>query len=290
MFPLKEKAPGYLLGPRQMIATLVLTALFTAFVMLLYMPFSHNPWLEMELSRSVGFVVLFYVVCLGLLILSRVFLYLSRKSLTMLGYTLWMAAEVLFISLFYAFATLQAEELGVITVDQSFPVLVFKSVAYCMFAMIVPCVFAGMYFNIEEKDNMMRMSNFSSVVSDERAVPIQKNKITLFDNNGVMKLSVNESNLLYIESDDNYVKVWYTDSEENLKQYMLRCRLKTIEESFMDSSLVRCHRKYIVNMMRVRTISKEKEGYVIVLDTAALPPIPVTKTYEENVLLRFNSR
>ena len=75
-----------------------------------------------------------------------------------------------------------------------------------------------------------------------------------------------------------------------LKQYMLRCRLKTVEESFLDSELVRCHRKYIVNLMHVRVLTRQKDGYTIELDLEDSDPIPVTKTYEENVLRRFNSR
>jgi DNA-binding LytR/AlgR family response regulator len=71
---------------------------------------------------------------------------------------------------------------------------------------------------------------------------------------------------------------------------MLRCRLKTVEESFQDSDLVRCHRKYIVNMQHVKVLTREKEGYVVDLDLEGSDPIPVTKTYEENVLRRFNSR
>ena len=83
--------------------------------------------------------------------------------------------------------------------------------------------------------------------------------------------------------------VWYTDSKGDLKRYMLRCRLKTVEESFRGSSLVRCHRKYIVNMDKVKVLRKEKDGYELDLDNDSIAPIPITKTYSENVLSRFNN-
>ena len=70
---------------------------------------------------------------------------------------------------------------------------------------------------------------------------------------------------------------------------MLRCRLKTVEESFRGSSLVRCHRKYIVNMDKVKVLRKEKEGYELDLDNDTIPQIPITKTYEKNVLAYFNN-
>ncbi len=84
--------------------------------------------------------------------------------------------------------------------------------------------------------------------------------------------------------DDNYIMVWYTDSKGELKKYMLRCRLKTVEESFKGSSLVRCHRKYIVNMDKVKVLRKEKDGYEMDLDNDLIPPISITRTYAENVL------
>ena len=142
---------------------------------------------------------------------------------------------------------------------------------------------------IQDKNQIIRLMNYGNVVSDE-AVPVsQLEKITLFDNSGDLKLCVSASNLYYIESDDNYIVVWYTDSKGDLKRYMLRCRLKTVEESFRGSSLVRCHRKYIVNMDKVKVLRKEKDGYELDLDNDSIAPIPITKTYSENVLSRFNN-
>jgi DNA-binding LytR/AlgR family response regulator len=68
---------------------------------------------------------------------------------------------------------------------------------------------------------------------------------------------------------------------------MLRCRLKTVEESFAGSDLIRCHRKFIVNMQKVKLLQKVGSVYEITLDNEAIAPIPVTKTYIGNVLERF---
>ena len=75
-----------------------------------------------------------------------------------------------------------------------------------------------------------------------------------------------------------------------MKQYMLRCRLKTVEDSFAGSDLVRCHRKYIVNISKVKLLKAEKEGYKISLDIENVDTIPISRTYEQNVLARFNSK
>ena len=71
---------------------------------------------------------------------------------------------------------------------------------------------------------------------------------------------------------------------------MLRCRLKTVEDSFAGSDLVRCHRKYIVNITKVRILKAEKEGYRISFGIDSIGTIPISRTYEQNVLARFNSK
>ena len=68
---------------------------------------------------------------------------------------------------------------------------------------------------------------------------------------------------------------------------MLRCRLKTVEESFKGSGLVRCNRKYIVNIKKVATLRKEGDGYLLDLVNEEIPPLPVTKTYTDRVLSYF---
>ena len=158
-------------------------------------------------------------------------------------------------------------------------------------ALGLPYLISGMYFAIIDKNNTIRLMNYENVVTDEPAKnESEKQKITLFDNSGALKLSLNPENLYYIESDDNYIKVWYTDSKGELKQYILRCRLKTVEEDFKGSPLVRCHRKYIVNLNKVSMLRKESDGYVLDLQNEAIPPISVTKTYTDAVLSHFTEQ
>jgi DNA-binding LytR/AlgR family response regulator len=147
-----------------------------------------------------------------------------------------------------------------------------------------------MYFSINDKNKTIRLMSYENVVTDEAPLPENSlKKITLFDNSGSLKMSLNLDSLYYIESDDNYIKVWYTDSKGELKQYMLRCRLKTVEESFK-GCLVRCNRKYIVNIEKVKVLRKESDAYVLELDNEAIPTLPVTKTYTDIVLAHFTEK
>ena len=207
--------------------------------------------------------------------------------MTFVSYILWCVLEIVAITGFYTLFTV-----NVVWPDIADKWFIFaKSLKNGSIALGLPYLISGMYFSIIDKNNTIRLMNYENVVTDEPARPdSQKQKITLFDNSGALKLSLNPDNLYYIESDDNYIKVWYTDSKGELKQYMLRCRLKTVEESFKGSPLVRCHRKYIVNISKVGMLRKESDGYVLDLDKEEIPPITVTKTYTDSVLSHFTEQ
>jgi hypothetical protein len=279
--------PEYLRGKYQLIGTVVFTALFSIVFLLVSIPFSHNAWFRLGNSTFFVFTLLFAAGSLLVVILSKYIMYITRQKLrmTFLGFICWDVAEVVLICLAYTFITVKITKIGWDHFVRTF----LNSLVYGTISILIPYIIAGMYFAIIDKNNTIRLMNYQNVVSDEKMSPMQLEKVTLFDNSGVLRLSVNLDNLYYIESDDNYINVWYSDSNGDLKRYMLRCRLKTVEESFKGSSLVRCHRKYIVNMKKVKVLRKEKDGYELDIDNNAIKPIPISKTYSENVLSLFNS-
>ncbi|MGN0195158.1 MAG: LytR/AlgR family response regulator transcription factor [Candidatus Cryptobacteroides sp.] len=291
---LGKKIPEFLRAKYQLIATVTFTALFSVVFMLVTIPFSRNAWFGLGGSKSFAFTAAFFVLSLLIIIISKRVMYATRGmiQMTYLQYILWNMGEVVLISVMYTCFTLQGETLGIISLENSnFWYVIYRAFCYCLVSLIFPYILAGMFFALADMTNTIRLMNTSDVVSDEASAPSKGvQKITLYDNNGVMKLSVSLSNLFYIESDDNYIIVWYSDNKGNLKKYMIRCRLKTVEESFRGSSLVRCHRKYIVNMDKVKVLRKEKDGYELDLENDAIPPISITKTYAENVLSRFTPK
>ena len=279
--------PDYLRGKYQLIYTVTFAAFFSIVFLLLSLPFSHNSWMALGNSKFFAFTVLFASGSLTLVALSRLLMYKTRNVLKMtyLGYSAWCVAEVVVICLAYSFITVPITEIGW---DQ-FPKTLGNALLYGTISLIIPYILAGMYFALQDKNQIIRLMNYGNVVMDENMLPSKLEKITLFDNSGNLKLCVSSSNLYYLESDDNYIIVRYTDSRGDLKRYMIRCKMKTVEESFKGSDLVRCHRKYIVNMDKVKVLRKEKDGYELDLDNDTIPPIPVSKTYEENVLAIFNN-
>ena len=237
---LNTKLPAYLLGKYQLIGTVTFAVLFAVVFLNISIPFSETAWFR--LGDSVMFLrtLLFVAISICILIVSRILMYQSKKNyeMTYIGYIIWCLMEIFVIAGFYTWTTLDIAAPAAETHWAIFR----RALIYSTISLGIPYLIAGMYFAIIDKNNTIRLMSYENVVTDEPIKAEDQQKITLFDNSGALKLSLNLDNLFYIESDDNYIKVWYTDSKGELKQYMLRCRLKTVEESFKGSGLVRCHR------------------------------------------------
>ena len=108
------------------------------------------------------------------------------------------------------------------------------------------------------------------------------NIITFYDDKGALKLTMNKDALLYVESADNYVSIWYVDSE-SISNYLLRNSLKNIEEQFNGTNIMRCHRAYVVNFDNVKIAKRVKTGTVLIFGYNGIPNIPVSKSYAEKV-------
>ena len=285
---LNKKLPAFLLGKYQLIGTVTFSVLFALVFLNIYIPFSDTAWFGLGDSVMFALTLAYATAAILTLSFSRVLMYKTKKYFEMpfWTYILWCCCEIITVCAFYTWMTLNLTA----PMDEGWWDIFSRSLLYGAIAIGVPYIISGMYFTIIDKNNTIRVMNYENVVTDEADVPKTtgaKKKITLFDNSGTLKLSLSPENLYYIESDDNYIKVWYTDTKGELKQYMLRCRLKTVEESFKGSGLVRCNRKYIVNIKKVAMLRKESEGYVLDLGNEAIPPLPVTKTYTDIILSHF---
>lgn len=285
---LNKTLPEYLLGKYQLIGTVTFIVLFAIVFLNIYIPYSTTAWLGLGNSTTFIKTLLFVGVSIIILIASRMMMYQSKKffKLTFLTYILWCIGESLVIALFYSWIT-NSIEYAILGESEE---LFHKAFMYGSIALGVPNIIAGMYLSIIDKNNTIKLMSYENVVTEDGPVEGPLKKITLFDNSGALKLSLNIESLYYIESDDNYIKVWYTDNKGELRQYMLRCRLKTVEESFKGSSLVRCNRKYIVNVDKVKVLRKESDAYVLDLDNEVIPPLAVTKTYTDIVLAHFTEQ
>ena len=286
---MNKKLPKYLLGKYQLLGTVTFTVLFALVFLNLYIPFSDTAWFGLGNSANFLITAGFMSISMLILVASKIVMYKTKDlfDITYLQYVLWCLGEVFVICIFYTF----------VTVDVTRPVrpdyihIFLKAVLYGLIAIVIPYIISGMFIAIVEKNRTIRFMRYQTRAAEKAmGEPSETSRqLAFFDSSGTLKLSVNSHDLYYIESDDNYINVWYSDKKGAIQMYMLRCSLKTVEDSFRDCNLVRCLRKYIVNLSRPCILRKEKDGYFIDLDSEKINPIPVSRTYMENVLACFST-
>jgi len=72
--------------------------------------------------------------------------------------------------------------------------------------------------------------------------------------------------LLYLEAFGNYVKVHYRQNNKT-KQKLLRTTIKQMEDQLVEySSIVKCHRAFLVNLDSIQHVKGNSQGYRLVFD------------------------
>lgn len=107
-------------------------------------------------------------------------------------------------------------------------------------------------------------------------------KIKFLDERDNVKFVVSLESILYIQSEENYLKIFYLN-DNKVSSYLLRSSMKKIEEMCAKNGLIRCHRSYYVNKTRVKLMQKEKDFTYAILDVPNTTHIPVSKNYYDQV-------
>ncbi|NML20261.1 LytTR family transcriptional regulator [Pseudoflavitalea sp. G-6-1-2] len=90
---------------------------------------------------------------------------------------------------------------------------------------------------------------------------IRHSIITFSGDNNNEKFSVDEQELVYLESASNYVKVFF-EKNGRLNYTIIRNTMKKMEETLQNHSLFfRCHRTYIINLEKIISVEGNAQGY-----------------------------
>lgn len=121
-----------------------------------------------------------------------------------------------------------------------------------------------------EKDNILSAQLFNKPVASTE-------QVTIRDENGQLRFSLRPQDILFFESADNYVIVYFRKGQRVGKE-MVRTSLKAIESEFSSYNCIRCHRSFIVNMQNISSIKKDGRSYEIAIQ-GTLFVIPISRSY-----------
>ncbi len=296
---LRNKNAKYFTRKRNIAGFLAFVYAFALGFILLVNPFDVKSWVDWKNSDQFVLIVSL-VVGIGFLVLliSRVLMYLLRNKIVIdfKKYLVWVACEIFAVSVFCAFFAwlnyVKDDGIGYFDIFT-------KTFKYVLIILLIPYIISWLYTALKE-NKIDETDSESSVNHEDKKTEISKtmseteivskerrhNIVNFCDEKGQLKLSVDIENLLYIESADNYVNIYYSNKGK-FSRFVLRATLKSIEENFADCDLVRCHRSYVVNFMKVKVLHKEKDGLYLDLDFEKSPEIPVSKTYASAIVDLF---
>lgn len=278
----KHYIPDYL-TTRQNLTRLVLwTALYAWLFISIYQPFNSRQWVpDMTELQYFLFGTLVVVTAMTIIAISRIGMcyYCKKHALSYFQYALWVAAEIMATSLFYALFPI----IFVHNDGERFLSSWGNAAIYTFFILLIPyaiVILALIMFHY--RDQLEAIEARKQAMDDEPQNPLP-DMFNFYDDKNELKLSLRPDTLYYLEAADNYVMIHYS-AQGKLQHYMLRATLRDIEEKFQDVGLRRTHRSYIVNFSRVKLLKRTNDGLMIDFDMEGVPNIPVSKTYMDTVM------
>ena len=275
-----QDIPKFLLDKRYLLGSVFFIFTFSVLFMVIYTPFSMTAWFSLKDTQHIAMTVAFYIVSLAILIISKFGMNAAQNKMrfTYPRYISWVITEMLIISLFYTYFTF----VFVPPIGESVLQIGFKAFGCLLLILAIPYAIMTLYAAYRSKSEELEMLQYEMSLKSEPTVAYPQ-LVNLYDYNGTLKLTISSDSLYYMESQDNYVKIYY-ENQDRLLSYMLRCRTKTIEENLAETSMVRCHRSYMVNVSKINHIKKGGKSRYIVLSNTEIKPIPVSKSYFKNLV------
>ena len=277
--------PKQMLQRNFLLRTVLFVSLFSMLFMSLYQPTLaySTTWFGFHSWKQTGITALFYVVAISTLILSKLLLSAFSKShdITVKSILFWLMAEFFVIATEYYLFTV-IFKLGSIQIPQ-----LLLRIPLCV-ALILAIPYSIIWFYAQYKAKKEELELFKVTHKRETIESVHR-LIQFRDSQGKHKMSLSEGSIFYIESQDNYVQIFY-NLEGKLSSYLLRSTSQKTEEDLADTSIVRCRRSFLVNTTKIVRWGKEHGHFTITLDNPSGKTITVTPAYYRAILTQLDKR
>lgn len=249
----------------QLLHVIVLPLFFFSFI-LIYRPFDvegliGNEWFGVHLT-------ILSCIILVSSILTRLLYYFIPMRLNYVLYSFWCFAEMIFASFFVALYLW----LVLLKPAPYFEILA-SSVQVTVMTLVIPYSVLALSIRVYEYHSQATCPEDNSI-----------SRMRFYDDKHNLKLVLLPSSILYITAEENYVNIYYND-DGNVRNYVLRATMKSIDELCQENGLLRCHRSFFLNPRHVKSLRKDKDGFVRAeLDVSGVRHIPVSQRYYNRII------
>ena len=249
---------------------------FGIFFINVFIPFNINRWNKDsgfdEFIRLSGFGFIAAMVLLvsqfGLRKLFRM------KHFQIWTFALWVSVELFLMAACFIFYQ-SRWDISVNSFVKDIP----GSFKYTLLGVLIPYSLVILFLS-----QVIQKSKLSQLAEKTNNSGFEPGLINFPDEKGTVRFSISGEQILYLESADNYVIIYFLSNGKPAKQ-ILRNSMKNIEELFLNSPLKRCHRSFMVNLRKIEFVDYEKSKCrVKLVDTENFIPVsrkfyPAFKTF-----------
>lgn len=152
----------------------------------------------------------------------------------------------------------------------------FLNMAYATVSLgLIPVFFTG--FVIQRRAE--RLNTEAATAIQKRKPPLpEEQAITLVSYNEKQTLTAKESEILWLESRQNYVTVFHL-KDDAITETTLRNTLKSMGEQLPPAVFLRCHQSFIVNTDLIEKAEGNAQGLRLTLRGGAGTEVPVSRRY-----------
>lgn len=279
MIDLDKQLPAYHNNKQNIVRLVLFTSVFALVFINIYSPFGADKWYNVSKLQFILYSSLTILTGVLVVVVSRIIMYnyCMKKSLKIWQFLAWIFGEILMMALFYTlFEKIFLKD------GRLFPDLLKLSARNTTLVLLLPYTISWLYLAWQDKNEQV-----GKLADGQQAPSATRDMIPFYDEKGTLKFSIKKESLLYIESAENYINIYYLNKNK-VSKYLLRDTLKKIEEEFSGTDIIRCHRSYMVNFGKVKVIRRETDGLMLELDNPSVNDIPVSKTYVSSVMQTFS--
>ena len=269
-----KEISDYLKDKNTLITQVMWVSIFALIFINIYSPFNASSWFDG--GRIEFFFYSSALILSGMLVIvlsKMIFVRLARKvRFNYLWFGIWNLMEVFLLAAAYLVVDLLLLKSGAELVERFISLLFIT-----LLVLAIPYSLSWLWLSL--KDKRTKLENLTLNTSREF---MERQMITFRDETEKMRFSIKSSDILFVESTDNYVTV-HTNEKGKLKKVMLRNTMKRLEKELEGTLIQRCHRSYMVNFENIKQVKLISTNLYIYLDFPEEIRLPVSKSYAEHV-------
>lgn len=257
---------------------IIAISIFIGLFLMIFQPFGLQ-FIEMENKRLflLGYgLVTFTCLLLNLILLPLIFTdYFSEDNWTVQRHIIWLMVDIVLIAAGNYLYSVAFQIFPWVGIDGFLRFVGFTIPIGLFPAVILTFIQQNRYL----KNNLAASQEINQSISHkEEHMVAETSHLKLDSGNQTFDFAYNQ--IVYIESEGNYVKVHFLEADK-VRFELIRNTLKNVSDLIEGEKLFRCHRAFIVNLDYVEKVDGNSQGYTLQLNHSETQ-IPVSRSYTKS--------